>query len=90
METSTYQVRDIDPADRQVLEGLVGQRLRDDQHVVIGVLNPAAAPTRESPNKAEPAEVPSWWNVYEGLSDVEIERLDQAIRQRANLTRFVE
>jgi hypothetical protein len=31
--------------------------------------------------------LPEWWNVYEGLSDAEIDRLDQAIRQRAELTR---
>ncbi len=31
--------------------------------------------------------VPEWWNVYEGLSDEEIDRLDKAIRERADLTR---
>ena len=89
METSTYQVRDIEPADRQVLEGLVGQRLQDDQQVVINVVSPAVPVAGKPASQAEPSEVPSWWNVYEGLSDAEIERLEQAI-QRANLTRFSE
>jgi hypothetical protein len=34
--------------------------------------------------------VPEWWNVYEGLSDEEIDRLDEAIRERADLTRHFE
>ncbi|HEV3005362.1 MAG TPA: hypothetical protein VGX78_12930 [Pirellulales bacterium] len=33
------------------------------------------------------ADVPNWWRIYEGLSDEEVEKLDQAIRQRADLTR---
>lgn len=32
-------------------------------------------------------EVPSWWNIYAGLSDAELDRLDAAIRPRAELTR---
>lgn len=41
---------------------------------------------------AEPfaKDVPKWWNIYEGLSKEEIDRLDQAIRPRANLTRHFE
>jgi hypothetical protein len=40
--------------------------------------------------RTEPDEqIPEWWNVYEGLSDEEIDRLDQAIRERADLTRPV-
>jgi hypothetical protein len=35
-------------------------------------------------------ELPAWWNIYEGLSDDEVDRLDQAIRPRANLTRVFE
>ena len=32
-------------------------------------------------------EVPAWSKIYEGLGDEEIDRLDAAIRQRADLTR---
>jgi hypothetical protein len=35
-------------------------------------------------------EVPAWWNVYEGLSEAEVDRLDHAIRLRAHLTRVTE
>jgi hypothetical protein len=35
-------------------------------------------------------DVPDWWKIYDGLSEEEIERLDQAIRQRADLTRAVQ
>jgi hypothetical protein len=43
-----------------------------------------------TPPSPTPDEVPAWWNIYEGLSDDEIERLDKAVRQRANLTRVFE
>ena len=90
METIIHSVRDIEPANRQVLETLVGQRLSDDQQVVINVVSPSAAPAPNSPLEPMPVTVPAWWNVYAGLSDEEIEQLDQAIRQRADLTRIGE
>lgn len=31
--------------------------------------------------------VPAWWNIYEGLSDEEVDHLDASVRQRADLTR---
>lgn len=81
METVTRNVRDIAAAERTVLEGVIGQKLADDQQVVIHVVS-------LPPPAAE--EVPPWWNVYEGLSDEDVDRLDGAIRQRANLTRVFE
>jgi hypothetical protein len=31
--------------------------------------------------------IPEWWSVYEGLTDEEADRLDRAIRERADFTR---
>ena len=57
-------------------------------------VSPRPPPNLNLAKADEPAapseEVPEWWKVYEGLSDEEIDRLDQAIRQRANLTRVFE
>jgi len=86
MDSVTHNVRDIDSTGREVLEGLVGQPLRDDQQVMINVVSSRGESSSDSCD-SKLADVPSWWNIYEGLSDEEVDRLDQAIRQRANLAR---
>jgi hypothetical protein len=85
-------VRDIDPVDREALEHVIGRRLREDQQAVInGVSVTRFAPTpAEPPDSAADVDIPEWWSVYEGLSDEEIDCLDQAIRKRTDLTRHVE
>ncbi|HEV3142782.1 MAG TPA: hypothetical protein VGZ47_02740 [Gemmataceae bacterium] len=88
MEKVIRNVAEIDDADRRALEHLIGKHLAEHQQVIISVtnLNLAKADQPAAPSE----EVPEWWKVYEGLSDEEIDRLDQAIRQRANLTRVFE
>lgn len=94
MDKIIRDVRDIDGADRQALEHVIGQRLRENQQIIInvvtlGVSAKASEPTAPNGAQAED-DVPEWWKVYEGLSDEEIDRLDQAIRERANMTRAFE
>ena len=86
METVIRNVAEIDSADRQAIEHLIGKRLTEHQRVIISVVNAAPAHPVDSVHNAS-VEVPDWWNVYEGLNDDEIDRLDQAIRPRANITR---
>jgi hypothetical protein len=94
METIIRDVRNIDKADRLALENVIGDALRDDQRVVINVVDLDA--TETSPGQDSdagsclPQEVPDWWKIYEGLSEEEVDRLDGAIRQRADLTRTFE
>ncbi len=103
MHKVVRDVRNIDQADRQALEHVIGQSLRDNQQIVIDVVNveadsgaaanftsDAVAGSDSDPGRTAQRtddEIPDWWNVYEGLSDDEIDRLDHAIRERANLTR---
>jgi hypothetical protein len=49
----------------------------------------AHEPSEETLSPSLPADenVPEWWNIYEELTDEEIDRLDKAIRERADLTR---
>ena len=94
MDQIIRDVRDIDGDDRQALEHVIGQRLRENQQVIINVVtvDVSSRPT-ESPRPYDTQsedEIPQWWKVYEGLSDEEIDRLDKAIRERANLTRVFE
>ncbi len=91
MDNIIRNVRDIDAVDWTALEHVLGQDLRDNQQIIVSVVNIGAAQKPlepKQPNGAPPtSEIPEWWKIYEGLCDEEIDRLDEAIRQRANLTR---
>ena len=89
MEPITRNVRDIDTNERRVLEHVIGRKLTENQQLVIGVINLDLAHAATPPSPAS-ENIPAWWNIYEGLSEDEVERLDTAVRQRANLTRVFE
>ena len=66
----------------------MGKRLRENQQVIINVMNidvPAAPATQDTGAQST---LPEWCNVYAGLSDEEIDRLDQATKLRLDLTRI--
>jgi hypothetical protein len=91
MESITRNVKDIGSEDRRALEQLIGMPLAENQQVVFNIVDlDGCSPEQGVSITPKEPEVPSWWNVYEGLSDEEIDRLDHAIRQRANLTRNFE
>ena len=89
MEKVIRNVADIETADRRVLEHLIGKHLAEHEQVIISIVNLDLVGPDESA-AAAPQAVPAWWKIYEGLNDEEVDRLDQAIRQRANLTRTFE
>ena len=86
METVTRNIRDLPLSDRSALERVVGHQLGETQQVIVNVVDLGLSNDVPPDNETD-SQVPEWWNIYEGLSDAEIDRLDQAIRQRANLTR---
>jgi hypothetical protein len=94
VDNIVLNVRDIDSRDRQSLEHVLGLPLSEHQQVVIRVVDAqervSSAAEPGSAGEQPDSKVPEWWKVYEGLSDEEVDRLDQAIRQRANLTRIFE
>lgn len=79
MEQIVRNVRDIDAGDRHALEHVVGQSLRENQQLVIQIVNvnAATAPTTGGTNGT--VGLPDWCNVYEGLSDDEIADLEKSI-----------
>jgi hypothetical protein len=86
METITRDVRDLPEAERSSLERLVGHPLRDTQRIILQIMNlPTTSLSEPKPDGAD--NVPGWWNIYEGLDDADIDRLDEAVCQRADLTR---
>ena len=91
MDSVTRNVKDIDSTDRQALERLLGYSLRENQQLIIKVVNLGNqdAAKNETP-PADDQTLPDWCNVYEGLSDDEIEQLEQTILTRADLSRTTE
>ena len=88
METIVRPVRDLDHIDRSALERIVGHELTESEQVVVTVVNFVnRAGQDDAVGKPASDDVPDWWKIYDGLSDQEIDELDQAIRQRADLTR---
>jgi hypothetical protein len=90
METVVHNIRDLDNTTRTAAEHLVGHVLLENQQLVIHVVNLGLPLDAEQPGQIPSGDVPPWWNIYAGLSDAEIEKLDEAIRQRADFTRVFE
>jgi hypothetical protein len=74
-------VKDINVADRRALEHVIGQHLSENQQVVIQVLDVDVAnrDIPSNPQGIEPPTLPPWCNIYEGLSDADIDDLDSSI-----------
>jgi len=72
MENIVRDVRDIDVGDRLAIEHVVGRSLRDNQRLIIQLVD-VEIPTREFPtNAGRSSTLPEWCNVYKGLSQDEI------------------
>lgn len=80
MENIVRNVRDIDTADRHALEHVIGQRLRENQRVIINIVSvDLTPPPAKQPHGDAPAALPEWCNVYEGMSDEEIGEVEKSI-----------
>ena len=86
METIVRNVSDIDMRDRQALEHVVGQELRDDQQVMISVIDSAGP--QATPGAGDGGNtLPEWCHVYAGLSEDEIADLERTVLSRADFSR---
>jgi hypothetical protein len=94
MESLIRNVGDINAHDRQALEHVLGQSLRENQQLVIHIVNlnvqPEPAQTPATQQGSDSSTLPEWCNVYEGLSDTDITEMEQTILQRADLGRPTE
>ena len=84
METITRRVRDLEANERSAVERLVGHGLRENQQLIIQVVNVDLS--AESPSKGMPSGLPAWCNVYEGMADDEISEIEESII-RTNMSR---
>jgi hypothetical protein len=91
MESLIRNVGDIDAHDRQALEHVLGLSLRENQQLVIHIVNlnveAEAAKTPASKQGSETPVLPDWCKVYEGMSDADIDDMEHTILQRADLGR---
>ncbi len=89
METIIRHVRDIDTAERHVLEHVIGQQLKENQKVIIQVVTlgtqPVAGPAEEA--TVQSGTLPEWCNVFEGLTEKQLADVEAVILERSNLTR---
>jgi hypothetical protein len=91
MEDVIRNVNEIDSTDRQAIEHLLGEPLRENQQVMIRVIT--SETESSGTEKAVPGAataLPDWCNVYEGLSESEIADLEQIVLTRADLSRPTE
>jgi hypothetical protein len=76
-------VADLDGPHRRALEEVMGRELANNQRLIISVTEVAIIPTTTKPVQS----LDGWTNVYQGLSEAEIEEIDKIAKTRANLTR---
>jgi hypothetical protein len=86
METShTIDVMTLDATHRRALEDVIGVQLQANQRLIIGVTEIDESASEGTPRRTQT--VQEWTNVYEGLSDEQIEAIDRIAKTRADLTR---
>ncbi len=85
METITRNVSDIPAGDIPALEHLIGAPLLPSQQVIVKVVERESGENSSPPDAGE-GKLPEWFNVYEGLTDEEIDRLEEGF-ERLNFAR---
>ena len=69
----------LDAAHRRALEDVIGIRLEQNQRLVISVTAPASPHSSQS--------LADWTGVYDGLTEDQVDAIDQDVKTRADLTR---
>jgi hypothetical protein len=98
MVSISYSVTDLSADQRHAFEGVLGQPLRDDQRVVVqlvdarGLTPPAEPkPLRDSTvtlkREGDVGILPDWCAIFADLSDEEFAEIEAAILTRADLGR---
>ena len=77
------EVGSLDASHRRALEEVIGQELTANQRLTISITDVAALSPMSKPAQS----LNDWTQVYDGLSDDEVDEIDKIIKRRANLTR---
>ncbi|MEX2288368.1 MAG: hypothetical protein WD648_14830 [Planctomycetaceae bacterium] len=89
MQKITRNVRDLEKEERRVFEAALGEKLRENQQVIMEVVTVEAPEQRIEAGAARQADtgLPDWCNVYEGLSDDEVAEIEKTILDRSGWNR---
>jgi len=87
MQTIMRNVSDIPAGDIPALEHLIGAPLRPSQQIIVQVVEREPIENDVAPGSGE-AKLPEWCNVYEGLTDEEVDRLEEGF-ERLKLRRDI-
>lgn len=87
MVTITRNVKDIPSDDRRALEHVFGQQLAENQRITISIAESESLITEPIQGNGT---LPSWCNVFEGMSDAEIAEIEKIALTRAELSRTFE
>ena len=88
METITHDVGQMQSQERSAAELLVGHALREHERVIVHVLALDADEAATEDSQPTTA-LPDWCNVYAGLTDQDVDEVEQSIT-RCNVTRTFE
>jgi hypothetical protein len=89
MVSITRNVRDLPASARTALEDVIGQRLGETQQIIFNVVNLDSAPPADEPHQNGSSALPSWCDVYEGMSEAEVDEIEKSI-VRTSTSRSVE
>ena len=88
METShEIDVISLDAEHRRALEDVIGAALQRNQRLVISVTEVGATPVAGTRRCGQ--SISDWTDVYEGLTDEEVDAIDREVNTRADLTRHL-
>ena len=89
MEKITRNVSDLEKDERRVYEAALGEKLRENQQVILEVITVGAPEHKAEVGGSGQTigQLPDWCNVYEGLSDHEIAEIETLILDRSGWTR---
>jgi len=86
MDAIVRNVSDLTPDERHVYENVLGQPLRDNQRVLVQLVEDASRSDASQPsvliNGAD--DLPEWCTIWADLDDNEIAELESAILQRSD------
>lgn len=86
METDLkIDVAALDEPHRRALEEVIGRQLVANQRLIISITELDVS--RSGDATRLPQTLADWTGVYNGLSEKEIEEIDEVAKSRANLTR---
>lgn len=79
MNAITRNVKDLDSADRQAIEHVLGQQLDENQQLMIRVVSLDLSAGKSEQGSGGDVGLPAWCDIYSGLTDAEVDDIERSI-----------